>query len=302
MKKTLLFLTTLFVSVIGYSQTFTENFITYQVTSTTNNTVRIFDYNTAGGPVLTITNTVTDTSTGTMYSVTEIANFAFENNQLTSVTIPSNIVSIGDFAFQGNPLTCVISEAVTPPTITTSTSSGLDTFVSNGDRSNIDLTIPTGTASAYSSATWTGFNSVAKGLTGSFVVNNITYTVTSTTNSTVRTSDYNTAGGTVVNIPATVNRACVSYNVTEIGTNSFNSNSLSSVTIPTTVTTIGDFAFSQNHNLSGVILHNGITHIGMSAFNVCDLSSINIPIGMTTIEDGVFANNSLTSITIPSKG
>jgi hypothetical protein len=42
MKKLLLSFMTLFTVVIGCSQNFTENFITYQITSTTNNTVRVF--------------------------------------------------------------------------------------------------------------------------------------------------------------------------------------------------------------------------------------------------------------------
>ncbi|UKM63903.1 hypothetical protein GSB9_00450 [Flavobacteriaceae bacterium GSB9] len=52
MKTNLLFLITLFLVAIGYSQTFPENFITYNVTSS--NTVEITDYNNAGGIPVTI--------------------------------------------------------------------------------------------------------------------------------------------------------------------------------------------------------------------------------------------------------
>ena len=42
------------------------------------------------------------------YPVTSIGRFAFSNNQLTSVTIPSSVTTIGRFAFENNQLTSVI--------------------------------------------------------------------------------------------------------------------------------------------------------------------------------------------------
>ncbi len=88
--------------------------------------------------------------------ISVIGTDVFNNNQLTQVTIPSNVISIGFRSFSNNPLTTVISEATTPPEIITGTS---DSF---GNRSNVDLFIPTGTAQAYEEATWTGFNSVTE--------------------------------------------------------------------------------------------------------------------------------------------
>lgn len=136
----------------------------------------------------------------------------------------------------------------------------------------------------------------------SFVVNSITYVVTSTTNNTVRTNDYDPGAGSVVNIPASVTNPAtnIAYSVTEIGTNSFVQNNLTSVTIPTSVTSIGAFAFGNNFNLSSVLLHNGITSIGQNAFRSCALTSVNIPTSMTVIEESCFGNNNLMTINIPS--
>jgi hypothetical protein len=185
MRKTLLITITLFISIIGYSQTFTENNITYQVTSTANKTVRVNDYNTAGAADINIPSSVIDTSvTPTItYFVTEIfqgsfdqknlnsvvisntvssiGQVVFSNNQLISVTIPSNVTTIGNYVFQGNPLTSVTSLATTPPTITKG--SATDSF--NTDRTNIDLTIPTGTLGTYVTdpgALWIGFKTVTE--------------------------------------------------------------------------------------------------------------------------------------------
>ncbi len=231
-------------------------------------------------------------------SVTSIGSFAFLNNQLTSVTIPSNVTSIGDFAFQGNPLTCVVSEATTPPTITTSTSSGYDTFVSNGDRSNIDLSVPTGTASTYIASGWTSFNSVSEGLTNTFVADHITYAINSNPNNEVTITDYNTAGGTVVNIPATVSNACTLYSVTYISVNAFNNKGLTSVTIPNSIIGILPSAFGNNA-LTSITIPTSVTSIGASAFSNNQLATVSIPSSITTISSSLFSSNQLTNVNIP---
>ncbi|WP_335975952.1 leucine-rich repeat domain-containing protein [Gaetbulibacter jejuensis] len=230
-------------------------------------------------------------------SVATIGNWAFTSNQLASLTIPDSVTSIGEFAFQGNPLTCIISEATVPPTITTSTTSGMDTF--NTDRSNINLSIPSGTLSDYAAATWTGFNSVAEGVTENFTVNHITYAITSSTNNTVKTTDYNTTGGAVVNIPATVTRGCETYTVTEIGNNSFLQNQLTSVTIPDTVISIGEGAFNNN-SISSLTLGSNVEIIGNWAFRHNSLTSLTIPNSVTSISIYAFGNNNITNLSLGS--
>ena len=79
MKKNLLLFVALFVFTIGSSQTFIDNFITYNVTSTNPNTVRTTSYNTAGGVTVTVPGTVSNG--GVTYSVTEIGAGSFANKQ-----------------------------------------------------------------------------------------------------------------------------------------------------------------------------------------------------------------------------
>ena len=73
-------------------------------------------------------------------------------------------------------------------------------------------------------------------------------------------------------------------------------------TIPNSVTTIGEHAFSYCNSLTSINIPNSVTTIGEGAFSNCNsLTSINIPNSVTTIGEGAFSNcNSLTSINIPN--
>ena len=90
--------------------------------------------------------------------------------------------------------------------------------------------------------------------------------------------------------------------VTTIGEYAFsNCESLTSVTIPDSVTTIGEWAFYYCESLTSVTIGNSVTTIGDSAFLCCSkLTSVTIPDSVTTIGGGAFKScTSLTSVTIP---
>ena len=72
--------------------------------------------------------------------------------------------------------------------------------------------------------------------------------------------------------------------------------------IPSSVTSIGGYAFSDCSSLTSINIPNSVTSIGRAAFSGCSsLTSINIPNYVTSIEGFAFNDcSSLTSINIPS--
>ena len=102
-----------------------------------------------------------------------------------------------------------------------------------------------------------------------------------------------------IDIPATIKYNEVTYNVTAIGNYAFRSN-ISSIIIPNTVTSIGEYAFSYC-SLTSIDIPNNVNHIGKGAFEGCrDLTSILLPPNLTAIEEELFRDcYNLNSIVIP---
>ena len=77
--------------------------------------------------------------------------------------------------------------------------------------------------------------------------------------------------------------------------------SLQSITIPDSVTSIGDWAFSECSSLHSVTIPDSVTSIGNWTFHRCSsLHSVTIPDSVTSIGDGAFNGcESLQSVTIP---
>jgi hypothetical protein len=89
--------------------------------------------------------------------------------------------------------------------------------------------------------------------------------------------------------------------VTAIGNDAFSQSSLTNVIIPPSVTVIGSDAFNGS-GLTNVNIPSSVTSIGSFAFHGCsNLTSVTIPSSVTSIVHSMFSYcESLTNITIPS--
>ena len=230
--------------------------------------------------------------------VTVIGNEAFRNcTGLTSVSIPGSVIEIGELAFAGctelNSVTLArgltkigagafvlcaqLSEITVPNSVT---HIGNDAF---GDCSQLaTITIPTSVTfigrSAFVGTPWF----LAQWEEG---------------NPYVIVGDgvlikYNEEGDTAV-IPDGVKHIANAFTY-EI--------ELTDITIPNSVTSIGDAAFDYCVNLESIVIPDSVIEIGWGAFAYCtNLRSVKLPKDLSEISDSLFLLcRNLTSVTIPS--
>ena len=137
------------------------------------------------------------------------------------------------------------------------------------------------------------------------VINEIYYDLTEESKSAEVVSPYYAEGiyvtyrGTII-IPESISIDGVNYSVTSIGQYAFSRNTnLTSVTIPNSVTLIRDYAFYCT-GLTSITIPNGVITIGNASFTGCTgLTSVIIPNSVTTIGASAFKDcTGLTSIII----
>lgn len=162
----------------------------------------------------------------------------------------------------------------------------------------------------------------------SFSVGSITYEVTSEENKEVVVYFISDQSLTSVDIPATVvdrknerysviginptaffckksvKQITLPNSITCIGDNVFwGCESLAQITLPNSVTSIGEFAFMNCKSLTQITIPNSVTSIGESAFSGCkSLKQITLPNSITSIGNNVFYNcESLTQIALSDR-
>ena len=105
---------------------------------------------------------------------------------------------------------------------------------------------------------------------------------------------YNCSGLTSLSLPS---------GITSIGWEAFSGCSgLTSLSLPSGITSIGSKAFSGCSGLTSLSLPSGLTSIGSEAFSGCSgLTSLSLPSGLTSIGYNAFSGCSgLTSLSLPS--
>ena len=234
--------------------------------------------------------------------VTHIAEDAFKDKGITSVTFPESVEDIGANAFAGN------------------------TFSSY-------VYIPNESATVNVNAFDVSVTVAKEGTDDCFIRD--------ANDNTVLTA-FPCSAETTIEIPSDIvsiedgvfeNKGLTSVTffsgLESIGNNAFKDNDLESLNIPNTVTDIGNNAFEGNTNLAWVYIRNSSASVGADAFpnghavvvnfycfqfsgnqissyydnnsetNQACSRDVEIPQGITSIKEYGFFNNSITSVTIP---
>ena len=109
--------------------------------------------------------------------------------------------------------------------------------------------------------------------------------------SSIMNPGWGTMNVTSVTIPNTV---------TAIGESAFNSGKFTSITIPSSVESIGTSAFGQCYDLKTVNLSEGLIFIDSQAFQRTGITSISLPASLLAIQPSAFYESEIENISVSS--
>ena len=295
-----------------------ENIISNDLGYITNNGImykKTYDYNTSGWAYCLFTyprgkksETFKIPETVNSLNTIQISSEAFYGcKNLKTIAIPNSITYIYNNAFYGcDNLEHVIVENDTPFSISSS---------AFPNKSSITLHVPEGAKTKYEAANfWSEFKDIVEvkqhNEGTSFTAKTtegitMTFTVLSNSDLTCsvgRTSlnDHSPAIDNSYYGPITIPKTVDGYTVTKIDQNAFQGCNINNISIPNTITSIGDYAFSGCDDLSSITIPTSVTSIGLYAFNGCtSLTAFHLPANVVEIGTYVLAGcNSLESVTV----
>ena len=249
----------------------------------------------------------TVTYNGITYPVTDIATFAFGGcSGLNSVNIPNSVTEIGNYAFSG----CSGLTSIDIPNSVTS----IDDYAFLGCSGLTSINIPNSVTSigdeaffeciglrsvtfgnSITSISWTAFLGCSELTSITVASDNTRYDSRDNCNAIIETASNTLVMG--------CKNTIIPNSVTSIGDYAFSECSgLTSIDIPNSVTSISWGTFSDCSGLTSINIPNSVISIGNYAFLDCSgLTSIDIPNSVTSIGDGAFsACSGLTNVNIPN--
>ena len=304
--------------IIGNGNTVTVDSVEYKLND--DYTAQVISY--SGTPEnITIPESVT--YEGVTFKVTSIGVEAFYKcTRLTSVTIPNSVTSIGNRAFRdctrlksvtiGNSVTSIYSSAFENCTNLTSvnysgTKSQWKSIIFGSDNDKLKNAIIKCTDGVIGNGNTVTIDNLEYKINNDYTASLVDYkgilkNITISKSVTYEGYTFNVTGiDGAFSGCTSLTSVTIPDSVTNIGNYAFNGcTSLTSVTIPNSVTSIGDSAFSNCTSLTSVTIPDTVTSIGNAFYNCTSLTSVTIPDSVTSIGSAFYNCTSLTSVTIPN--
>lgn len=217
--------------------------------------------------------------------VTKIGDMAFYcKSNLRVVVLPASITTLGGYIFGGTDLFSLEFKGENPPADIN------ESAFYEFDPSNVSIVVPEGRVEAYQEALEKWFAPEKFVTKMPIIIDDIEYRITDADSKYVSLYSALKVSGDIT-IPATISDdKGVEYTVTEVAGRAFESNKdFTSVTIPSTVQTIGDWAFLGCSNLATVTLSEGVHALGTNAFRNTALTFIVLPASLTSIDLDAFS-------------
>ena len=261
--------------------------------------------------------TMSYTGTGRLASITfgtnsklnSLGDYVFQFSYLETIDLPASLATMGDGVFRGH------RELVSVQLPEGLTTMGDMTFAVEEDANNsLESVYLPSTLRTMGSGTFSGCDSLtdvtfAEGFTierlavdtfsGCTSLEEITIPA-SLTEVTGEVDEYGNRTGLfeglyyLTKVTFAEGSRCV-----EIGPNAFANSSLSEITLPASLTTIGHSAF-RGTELESIVIPRTVTRIDAYAFYNTSLSEVQLGAGLTTLADSVFGYTYIESITLPA--
>ncbi|MFB9276125.1 leucine-rich repeat protein [Cohnella cellulosilytica] len=242
-------------------------------------------------------------------NVVEISTGAFQNKQLTSVTLPGTVERIGYAAFADN----LLAEILIPNSVIE-----IDRLAFEGNQLT-HVEIPSGITSigerVFRNNQLTSVtlpDTVTEIGPQAFYGNQLTAVELPSSLTTIGEQAFRDNRLASLSLPDSVTEIGwaafdnnqltsveISNHLTTINSNTFANNLLTTLNIPSSVTTIWEDAFRDNQ-LSTLVIPDHVTEIGTGAFSDNNLTGVTLSNSLTKISAGMFSNNQLTEVTIPN--
>ena len=230
-----------------------------------------------------------ETQTGTVVyegTVTELGSYALHwNSNLTGIVIPEGVTKLGFQAFRG----CTKLVNITLPKSLTAT----DGLVFDGCSALANGKLIVNDLAWWCNVSWGGPYSTplyyAKHLYSDEDTEITSLDIPEGVTTISNYAFYHCESVTSVTFPSTLE---------SIGENAFASSGLTSVDIPVGFTEIAPFAFERCANLTSVTIPEGVTKIGSGAFNYTGLTSLTLPSTITYMSQSFVGCENLATLTL----